>query len=326
MPVLRVLSYNVRYFGHATRGIASTRNAMRRIADAIAELDELPDIACMQEVETMSLRSTVAHPRAHPQETQLERFMGMLHDALRSRGKPDGYEAYYFPAHVYRLTKGTHIYTTGLAILAHRDFVIDHHNATGPADITHRGLHAVRRLKQTRICAHVRFTHKTGHTIDVFNTHLSLPSALTRHFWTGQARMGYGPNQLEEAKNLARFVATERTSDRYLLVGDFNSLPGSPVYRYLVDECGFRDPFAQLHRMTEDELRAWPTAGFMRLRMHLDHVFCGQGLKWIDFDGTHPFGDRRAEFHGLSDHMPLIGRCRVAGTRRESMRPPPPSP
>lgn len=319
---MRILSYNVRYFGHATRGIASTRNAMRRIADAMAELDELPDIACLQEVETMSIRSTLALPRDHRDETQLGRFMAMLHGALRARGRRDEYVAHYFPAHVYRLTKGMHIYTTGLAILAHRDHVVDHHNSRGPEDITYRGLHAVRRLKQTRICAHVRFTHKSGQSIDVFNTHLSLPSALTRHFWTGQARMGYGPNQLEEAKNLARFVAGERASERYLLVGDFNSLPGSPVYRYLVDECGFRDPFAQLHRMNEDELRAFPTAGFMRLRMHLDHVFCGPGLRWDDFDGTHPFGDRTTTFHGLSDHAPLIGRCRIAAARRDSVRPP----
>jgi len=29
---MRIVSYNVRYFGHATRGIASTRRAVTRIA------------------------------------------------------------------------------------------------------------------------------------------------------------------------------------------------------------------------------------------------------------------------------------------------------
>src|SRR5258708_24863258 len=51
---IRILSYNVRYFGHGTRGLASTRQAMGRIAQAIAELDPLPAIVCLQEVETRS--------------------------------------------------------------------------------------------------------------------------------------------------------------------------------------------------------------------------------------------------------------------------------
>jgi len=46
--------------------------------------------------------------------------------------------------------------------------------------------------------------------------------------------------------------------------------------------------------------------------MHLDHVFAGRGIRWLDFDETHPFGDRTAAFHGLSDHMPMVARCRVA--------------
>ncbi len=45
-----------------------------------------------------------------------------------------------------------------------------------------------------------------GLAIDVFNTHLSLPTTFSRSFWTRPDRMGWGPNQLEEAKNLVRFV------------------------------------------------------------------------------------------------------------------------
>jgi endonuclease/exonuclease/phosphatase family metal-dependent hydrolase len=321
VSALRVLSYNVRYFGHTTRGIASTRNAMKRIAGAIAALDPLPDIVCLQEVETSSLRSTVAHRRADPEETQLTRLMLMLEEALTAAGKPEGYDAYYFPAHAYGLGPKTQIYTTGLAILTHRDFDVHHHNSQRPADITFRRIHAVRRLKQTRICAHIRFKDRHGHAVDVFNTHLSLPTTLSRNFWTRPERMGYGPNQIEEAKNLIRFVEAERRSDRFFIAGDFNSLPGSPVYQYLVTQEGYRDPFAQLYRMSDDELRKWPTAGFMRLRMHLDHIFTGPALRWIDFDETHAFGDRAATFYGLSDHMPLIGRCRVGSGRPESQRP-----
>src|SRR5579859_5940676 len=249
----RILSYNVRYFGHATRGLASTKKAMGRIADAIASLEPLPAIVCLQEVETRSLRSTLAHPG---DETQLERFVHTLSHALAEAGKPDAYEAYYFPAHAYRLSARTHVYTTGLAILAHADFTVDHHNAATPHDVTHRRshakLHAIRRLKQTRICAHARFTHRrkgTLESIDVFNTHLSLPTALSRAFWTEPRRLGWGPNQLEEARNLVRFVEKERASDRFVVVGDFNSLPGSPVYRFLVHDRGWIDAFARRYRL-----------------------------------------------------------------------------
>ena len=50
MKPIRILSYNVRYFGHATRGLASTGAAMRRIAEAIAALEPSPGIVCLQEV------------------------------------------------------------------------------------------------------------------------------------------------------------------------------------------------------------------------------------------------------------------------------------
>src|SRR5258708_7759862 len=203
---------------------------MKRIAGALAALDPLPDIVCLQEVETASIRSNVAHPRTRAGQTQLQRLMEMLEEALASLGKRDVYEAFYFPAHAYQLGPKTQIYTTGLAILAHRDFEVNHHNSHVPADIT---------------------------------------------------------------------------------------------YQHLLAQPGYRDPFAQLYRMTEAELRKWPTAGFMRLRMHLDHIFTGPALKWIDFDQTHAFGDRTCAFHGLSDHTPLIGRCRISLPKQESHPPRP---
>jgi hypothetical protein len=30
----------------------------------------------------------------------------------------------------------------------------------------------------------------------------------------------------------------------------------------------------------------------------------------LNFDETHPFGDRESPFHGLSDHVPMVGACR----------------
>ncbi len=299
------MTYNVRYFGHGTRGLAATARSMVAIARAISSLDPLPDLLCLQEVETASLRANLAHPRRSPDETQLSRLMEALHGALTAAGKEDLYEAYYFPAHRYTLTRATNLYTTGLAILAHRDFTIAHHNADRPADITHR--HLVRGLKQTRISAHVRFHHRSGDAIDVFNTHLSLPTALAREFWIGKDRMGYGKNQLAEAKKLVDFIDAERASDRFLVVGDFNSQPASLVYQYLTEERGLSDAL----RAVGSEGGKWSTAGFMNLRMHLDHVFSGPGIEWLDVQDSEPFGARRSRFHGLSDHMPLIARCRV---------------
>jgi endonuclease/exonuclease/phosphatase family metal-dependent hydrolase len=168
----------------------------------------------------------------------------------------------------------------------------------------------VRNLKQTRICAHVSFVHAGGFTFDLFNTHLSLPSVLSREFWTGDARMGFAPNQLAEAKTLADFVEKEQRSPFYVVVGDFNSLPGSPVDRYLREERGLVDAFSTVQRFSEQEARAYPTAGFLNLRMHLDHVYSSSALEWLDFEGTHPFGHDGA-FDGLSDHVPLIARVRV---------------
>jgi endonuclease/exonuclease/phosphatase family metal-dependent hydrolase len=304
MPSVRVITYNVRYFGHGTRGLASTAKSMNRIAGALAALDPLADVICLQEVETTSLRSNVAHP-APDGETQLERLMGMLHLALHAAGKRDSYEAYYFPAHTYRLSVAP-IYTTGLAVIARRDFRVSHHNAGQPHDITCRHVHPVKTLKQTRICAHLRVEHKSGLDLDIFNTHLSLPTTFSKQFWLEPRRMGWGPNQVTEAKNLAQFVARERRSDRFVVVGDFNALPGSPVYRMLRDH-GFGDAFAEHFKLDEEELVRWPTAGFMNLRMHLDHVFTGGGLRWNGFEGTHRFGQRNGVFRGLSDHVPILG-------------------
>lgn len=305
---LRVMTYNVRYFGHPTRGIASTSSAFNRIARSLATLDATPDLICLQEVETQSIRATSINRLWHPEETQLERVMTELHAALALANKRDRYTAYYFPAHTYRLTQRTNIYTTGLAVIARDTFVIGHHNAHKPHDITHR--QRVKNLKQTRICAHVSFVHESGFTFDVFNTHLSLPSVFSREFWTGDARMGFAPNQLAEARTLADFVQREQRSPYFVVVGDFNSLPGSPVDRYLRSERGFVDAFCQVRKLSENEARAYPTAGFLNLRMHLDHVYSSPQLEWLDFADTHPFGEDGA-FDGLSDHVPLIARFRV---------------
>lgn len=304
---LRVMTYNVRYFGHATRGIASTSKAITRIARTIASMETTPDLLCLQEVETQSLRASSMTRLYYPEETQLDRLMTELTAALRHAKKPEQFKAYYFPAHKYRLTSRTNIYTTGLAVLAKDTLHVAHHNASSPHDITHRRM--ARRFKQTRICAHVAFERADGLRFDVFNTHLSLPSFLSRAFWTGDARMGFGRNQVTEAEELLRFVDASRKSDNFLIVGDFNSLPGSPVDRLLREEGGLLDAFRTVHgEPTDNEARSFGTAGFWNLRMHLDHVYSSSKTRWLDFEGTEKFG-AGGDFHGLSDHVPLIGRC-----------------
>src|SRR5437868_14960714 len=99
---LRILSYNIRYFGHALRGLASTRGSKRAIADALSTLDPAADIICLQEVETFSLRSSLVFRRSHGTETQLESFMGELERAFDPRPPPFPYYAFYFRAHLNR--------------------------------------------------------------------------------------------------------------------------------------------------------------------------------------------------------------------------------
>jgi endonuclease/exonuclease/phosphatase family metal-dependent hydrolase len=307
---LRVVSYNVRYFGHALKGLASTRASQRGIAARIAQLDPLADLVCLQEIETISLRSRVAFRGMHRAETQLAAFMREVDVAFDGRARASPYESFYFRAHVNQL-RGVPISTTGLAILVNtRRLQVDHHNVEAPERITHHQVERWKDRKQTRICAHLRFITASG-PLHVFNTHLSLPSPFAREFWSERRRMGWGPNQLHEARTLAVFVRRHAQDEPFLVCGDFNSAPSSPVFRYLTEEAGFASAQVTLGQIDPEDPRAFPTAGFMRLRMHLDHLFFGNGVSFLDLEDTARFGDRRSDFAGLSDHVPLIGRFRV---------------
>jgi endonuclease/exonuclease/phosphatase family metal-dependent hydrolase len=307
---IRIVTYNVRYFGHALKGLASTRRSQRRIAERIARLEPLADVVCLQEIETISVRSRVAFRRAVPQETQLEAFMKEVQAAFAARGRASPYEGFYFRAHVNRL-RSVPIYTTGLAILVNEDrLAIEGHNADSPQHITHHHVELFKDRKQTRICAHVALRTAAGRRLHVFNTHLSLPSPFAASFWLEPRRMGWGPNQLHEARTLASFVQRRSGSEPFVVCGDFNSAPGSPVYRYLTAEGGFASAQERLGICRAGDPSGFPTAGFLQLRMHLDHLFFGNGVSFVDLDGTARFGDRRSAFFGLSDHVPLIGRFR----------------
>lgn len=308
---VRIVSYNVRYFGHALRGIASTRAVARRIASALVSLRPRPAIVCLQEVETISLRSSVLWKGRNRGEIQLEAFMTELEAAAAEAGRPSTWEAIYFPAHVYGPARAP-VYTTGLAVLVDRaHFEIDASNRDGPHSITHHHTRALRAAKQTRICAHVKLRDRRGRPLHVFNTHLSLPSPFAKEFWTTKERLGHGANQLVEAETLMRFVQDGAHGEPFIVCGDFNSAPHSPVYRALTERASFVGAQELLGALRIDDPRAFPTAGFMRLRMHLDHLFSSHHVGWVDLEGSHPFGDRASPFHALSDHVPLIGRFRL---------------
>jgi len=300
---LRIVSYNVRYFGHALRGLATTRSSVDRIALRLASLTPLPDVICLQEVETRSLRSTLVFSGA---STQLEAFMAALEKAFAAMKLAFPYDAFHFRAHTYQF-RSTTLYTTGLAVIVNRDRLrVEGHNVGSPHAITHHHVARLKDTKQSRICAHVRLGTPDGRMLHVFNTHLSLPTPFTREFWSERQKMGFGLNQLVEAKKLATFVQAHANGDPFVVGGDFNSSPGSPVYRYLSEEVGWVGAQEALKQIDASSRRGFPTAGFFRLRMHLDHLFGGNGIRWVDLTGTEPFG--HGPFHGLSDHVPLIAR------------------
>lgn len=300
---VRIVSYNVRYFSHALKGLASTATSKARIGEALSALRPLPDLICLQEVEKRSFRSGVAH-RGLGAETQLEAFMRHLRHAFKAEGIRCPYAAYYFPAHVYGGVK-VRLYTTGLAVLVNQEKLhVLRHNMESPHNITHYGGAPIKKLKQTRIVAHLELEDHKGHCFHVFNTHLSLPSPFRRGFWKGQ-RMGHGPNQLDEARSVTDFIRQCAAGGSYVLCGDFNAAPASPVYQYLVDEAGLVAAQESLAHIDVKKPKGFPTAGFLNLRMHLDHLF-GAGVKWVDLDGTANFDDEQGRFYGLSDHVPLI--------------------
>jgi len=113
MPPLRVMTYNVRYFGHGTRGLASTHGGIVRIARALAALDPAPEIVCLQEVETSSLRSNILR-RPLPEETQLDRLVHELDRAPAAAGRQERFGAYHCPAHGYRVTGPAGGHASGL--------------------------------------------------------------------------------------------------------------------------------------------------------------------------------------------------------------------
>lgn len=303
---MRLVSYNVRYFGHGLKGLASTSASKSRIAEALLALDPLPDVVALQEVETRSIRAGVAHRGGHPSETQLEAFLGHLAGEFKKRGRVMPYRAWYYPAHTYQVG-AVKLYTTGLSMLVNAntlDVIAD--NGHQPHPITHHSSERLKKVKQTRIAAHLHLENVKGRRFHLFNTHLSLPTPWAKEFWSEKRKMGHGKNQFEEARAVRHFVEGTAKGEPFLVVGDFNSAPATPVYRYLTEEAGLYGAQEVLKQIDAKRPDTFSTAGFLNLRMHLDHVFGGNRVEFGDLNDTHPFGDAKGRFHGLSDHVPLV--------------------
>jgi endonuclease/exonuclease/phosphatase family metal-dependent hydrolase len=239
---VRILSYNVRYFGHALRGLASSRKSRERIAEAIAALE--PEIVCLQEASSAENFDTFAR-------------------ALGGR-----YRALHFPVHVSRLR------ATALAVLVDGSrFEVAAESVETLTDDGARG--------ERRACACVELRDREGGALHVFNTHLSLPAPL------GRTRFGHGANQLAQAQRLHGFVRARAGAQPFILCGDLNSRPASPVVRV----------FDELTAAAHDG----PTAQVGPVKLRLDYLFGGNGVRWLESLGAE-------RFRGLSDHLLLIAR------------------
>ena len=154
---LRILSYNVRYFGHATRGLATRRRPWSGSPRPWRRSIRSPrSSACRR---SRRDRCGRPWPRRASQGRRADAARAVraeLSAALTAAGKPDAYEALLLPGARLPPSTRTHVYTTGLAVLAHDAFVVDRHNAEQPAR-HHPSRAPVKGFKQTRICAHVRF-------------------------------------------------------------------------------------------------------------------------------------------------------------------------
>ncbi|MCL2012352.1 MAG: endonuclease/exonuclease/phosphatase family protein [Cystobacterineae bacterium] len=293
------MSYNVRYFSSNTKGILSGRKPQKEISLALSQLTPLPDIVCFQEIEFKSLR---AFRTISPEKAQMDTFAEEWEEAFLNQGLPFPYEGYYFPAHAYRL-KNVVFYTTGLAIFIRSSSFRVLNETIEPFVLT--GTQKFKYLKQKRICAHLLLEAlETNKKLHVYNTHLSLPSPLTKRYWISRQKMGFGRNQMGEARRLLNYIKKTKIEAPCIVCGDFNAWPHSPVYEMLLSHGRLADVRVLLNEKQED----FVTAGFMQLRLHLDHIFSSADIHWENMADTHGFGDLSSPFHGLSDHIPLIAQ------------------
>jgi endonuclease/exonuclease/phosphatase family metal-dependent hydrolase len=304
--MFNVMSWNVRYFSNGTVGITSTESQLRRVARSLIAMEEPPHVIALQEIDNHSIRSHLGRVGQlnGGHHEQIERFVRYLNEYSLEGGGP-AFRHLFFRAHGHgggRLP----LYSTGLAVLHRTDFEVLAHNADDPLDITHRRVRQLSKVKQKRICAHVRFRAPTGEVFDLFNTHLSLPAFLARHNGNTGKRFGEAHNQIAEIERVLEYVGQVGDIEHAVLVGDFNARPGSRVYRHVLENSPLVDVFASTQGLSEAEVDALPSAGCFGLRFRLDHMFAGPGVQFLSFPLAAPYG-RTHPMRGLSDHAPIMG-------------------
>jgi endonuclease/exonuclease/phosphatase family metal-dependent hydrolase len=184
------------------------------------------------------------------------------------------------------------------------------HNGNEPHPITHYRIPRLARVKQTRVCGWCRFRTQSGESFDIYNTHLSLPSFFARVKGPTGGRFGEAENQVQEVNNVMEFIQQRGNAERSILVGDFNSRPGSKVYNRVLRLPGFQDAHAQHLGLDAHQMARIHSAGFLAMRFRLDHVFSGAGIQFADFKNTHPYGPEHP-WGTLSDHSPIVGKFLV---------------
>ena len=281
MAPLTLMTWNVRYFAHGTRGLVTTAAHLRRTAWALAAHDPLPDVLALQEVEHGSRRGG--------SRPQLDAFVEALHAALDAQRRPTRFQGLYFPVHRYQLGD-TSLYTTGLAVLVRDGIAI---GTTATDDVTAYRLPWFARFKQRRMAVRVEVRPPDWHQdLVVCNTHLSLPAFFEVGPTRVPERMGYGSNQLAEVDGVLRALDSTRPT---VVAGDFNALPGSPAYAR-IRAAGWSDGPVDHSR---------PTAGFLHHRMHIDHVFGSAAVRLSDVRVV-------TSLAPLSDHAPKLARVELA--------------
>jgi endonuclease/exonuclease/phosphatase family metal-dependent hydrolase len=302
-----LVSWNIRYCSHRTRGITSTDTNLQMVAKALTTMDPLPDIIALQEIDTSGIRTAPARARRRRRgepESQLDRLLACINAAIPD--PENKYNCLFYPAHGHSGDSPA-IYSTGLAILHSPRLKVVASNVEKPHEITHRRISRLSNVKQRRICAWARFLTDTGQQFNVFNTHLSLPAFFQRHEGPTGGRFGEASNQLAETSEVLSCMSGRRGQVPTLLVGDFNAVPGSRVYQQILRSGVLRDAQADRQGLTAKQMRAQPSAGFLRFRYRLDHIFAGNRVHFSDFQNTMPHGPMHP-LKGVSDHVPLAGR------------------
>ncbi len=316
---LRIVSYNVRYFGHAAARARQHRAARSaRIARALADARPARrrDLPAGGRDHLAALADCPRPPRGRGDDPARVVHGGASSEAFRcARASPSPTTAFYFRAHAYSSAASVAL----------------HHRARGPGEPPHgcRST-AQRRIARTTSPTTTWCASRTasraasaptcasadppGRPLHVFNTHLCLPTPFAREFWTRKEKMGFGVNQLHEARTLCdlRLAPRAGASPSWSAATSTRrrarrSTASSPRRRHFQRRAGG----ARADRPPTTRAASRPP-GFMRLRMHLDHLFSQRGAL------ARPGGDVRgrrpqSQFAGLSDHVPLIGRFTLAG-------------